>query len=81
MDRLDAIGRLVFPFVPLRAESSIREHAEIVDLIEAGASPTEIELLTRQHKLYTVSVYQAHCEIESVGMTPTSTWGWHGIPK
>jgi len=74
-DRLDAIGRSVFPFIPLRAEASVDEHEALIELIETGASPTEIELAARTHKLYTVSVYQAERDAEPVEVAPTSTLG------
>jgi DNA-binding GntR family transcriptional regulator len=53
--RLDTIRRSVFVFVPGRARSSVAEHAQILDLIEAGASAEEIERVAREHKLHTAS--------------------------
>ncbi len=74
-DRLDVIGRSVFPFIPLRAEASIGEHEALIELIETGSSPTEIELTARRHKLSTVSAYQAQRDGELVALAPTSTLG------
>jgi DNA-binding GntR family transcriptional regulator len=53
--RLDTIRRSVFVFVPGRARSSVAEHAQILDLISAGASAEEIEQVAREHKLHTAS--------------------------
>lgn len=53
--RLDTIRRSVFVFVPGRARSSVAEHAEILDLIEAGAPAERIEEVARAHKLHTAS--------------------------
>jgi DNA-binding GntR family transcriptional regulator len=58
-DRLEVIRRSVFPYIPLRAEASVEEHDAILHLIEAGASPAEIELAAREHKLHTVNAYLA----------------------
>jgi DNA-binding GntR family transcriptional regulator len=51
--RLDAIRRSAFTFAPGRSRSSVAEHAEILDLIEAGAPATRIEHAARGHKLHT----------------------------
>lgn len=51
--RLDTVRRSVFAFVPGRARSSVAEHAEILDLIAAGAPAERIERLARAHKLHT----------------------------
>ena len=53
--RLDTIRRSMFVFVPGRARSSVAEHAEILELIEAGAAATEIERVARDHKLHTAT--------------------------
>lgn len=53
--RLDTIRRSVFVFVPRRARTSVAEHAEILDLIEAKAPAAEIERVARDHKAHTAS--------------------------
>ena len=37
---------------------SIGEHEELLNLIERGADPLEIELAAREHKMHTVAAYQ-----------------------
>jgi DNA-binding GntR family transcriptional regulator len=51
--RLDTIRRSVFAFVPGRAQSSVAEHAELLDLIAIGAPAERLERLARAHKLHT----------------------------
>lgn len=51
--RLDTIRRSVFAFVPGRAQSSVAEHAELLDLIAIGAPADRLERLARAHKLHT----------------------------
>ncbi|MGW4927951.1 GntR family transcriptional regulator [Agromyces sp. NPDC004153] len=51
-----------FSFVPGRARESVDEHDRIVDLIEQGADPLEIELAARRHRTATLDAmldYQA----------------------
>jgi DNA-binding GntR family transcriptional regulator len=57
--RLDTIRRSVFVFVPSRARESVAEHAEILDLIEAGAPAQDIEQVAREHKLHTANAVTA----------------------
>ena len=40
--RLSGISESTFAFVPGRAELSVEEHVQIVDLIRSGADPLEI---------------------------------------
>ena len=52
-----------FSFVPGRARDSVAEHDRIVELIEQGADPVEIELTARRHRTATldaVLAYQAN---------------------
>lgn len=51
--RLDTIRRSVFLYVPGRSRSSVAEHAELLDLITAGAPAERIEQVARAHKLHT----------------------------
>ncbi|HET6213883.1 MAG TPA: GntR family transcriptional regulator [Micromonosporaceae bacterium] len=57
--RLDTIRRSVFVFVPGRSRSSVAEHAEILELIGAGAPAGEIERAARTHKLHTADAVAA----------------------
>ncbi|MBC7290750.1 MAG: GntR family transcriptional regulator [Actinotalea sp.] len=57
------LGRLrdsTFAFVPGRAQESVREHEEIVALIETGAPLAEIESAARRHRSATLTAYLAH---------------------
>jgi DNA-binding GntR family transcriptional regulator len=57
--RLDAIRRSTFGLMPGRPQQSLAEHERIVALIEAGASPNEIERVAREHKLRTLRAFEA----------------------
>jgi DNA-binding GntR family transcriptional regulator len=57
--RLDAIRRTVFVQIPYRGAASLKEHNELIDLIERGAPAAKIETLARQHKLHTVESFRA----------------------
>lgn len=64
------LGRLrdsIFAFVPERARESVREHEQILVLIEQGAPPNEIEEAVRRHRKGTLSAFIAH---EHPGGTP-----------
>lgn len=58
--RLDTIRRSVFAFVPGRARTSVAEHTEILDQIEAKAPDDLIEQLARTHKLHTAQALDHH---------------------
>jgi DNA-binding GntR family transcriptional regulator len=49
-----------FSFVPGRALESVDEHDRIVDLIEQGADPLEIELAARRHRTATLDAMLAY---------------------
>ena len=51
--RLDTIRRSVFLDVPGRSRSSVAAHAELLDLIAAGAPVDRIQQVARAHKLLT----------------------------
>jgi DNA-binding GntR family transcriptional regulator len=57
--RLDAKRRTVFVHIPYRGKSSVAEHAQLIELISAGAPAEEIEAAARQHKLNTVDSFRA----------------------
>jgi DNA-binding GntR family transcriptional regulator len=52
--RLAGIRDSTFTFVPGRANHSVDEHDEILELITAGAGPLEIELAARDHRWRTM---------------------------
>jgi DNA-binding GntR family transcriptional regulator len=58
-DRISAMLRTVFVFVPTRTWSAVGEHEELLHLVEAKAAPDEIERYARDHKLRTVAAYLA----------------------
>lgn len=55
--RTDLVRQRVFPFIPHRGVESVEEHDRLLDLVEAGAPPEEIEAFTRQHKLRTLEAF------------------------
>lgn len=58
-DRLDSLRRTVFHFMPQRGRASLDEHARLIELLERGAPPGEIERATREHKRRTVEAYRS----------------------
>jgi DNA-binding GntR family transcriptional regulator len=58
-NRLAAIRESTFSLVPGRALKSVEEHDALVDLIEAKASFSKIELAARNHRLTTLNEYLA----------------------
>ena len=57
--RLGAIRDTSFTFIPGRAQHSVAEHTELLELIRAGADPLAIELAARNHRLHTVDALLA----------------------
>lgn len=55
--RLGNLRESTFSFVPARARESVREHEEILELIEAGAPPSQIERAVRAHRMATMDAY------------------------
>ena len=49
-----------FSFVPGRARESVDEHERILELIEAGADPLDIELAARRHRTATLDAVLAY---------------------
>lgn len=58
--RLGHLRSSTFSFVPGRAPESVREHENIVSLIEQGATLREIEDAARRHRTATLDAYLAH---------------------
>jgi DNA-binding GntR family transcriptional regulator len=57
-ERLNTQRSSIFMFIPTRGRASLAEHQELMDRIESGADPLEIEMLAREHKMHTVAAYQ-----------------------
>lgn len=58
--RLGHLRESTFSFVPGRAQESVREHESILNLIEAGASLSDIETAARRHRSGTLAAYLVH---------------------
>lgn len=58
--RLGHLRASTFSFVPGRAQESVREHENIVRLIEIGAPLGEIEKVARRHRSATLDAYMVH---------------------
>lgn len=58
--RLRALRESTFSFVPGRARGSVAEHESILQLIESGADPVELELAARRHRLSTLDAFLRH---------------------
>jgi DNA-binding GntR family transcriptional regulator len=52
--RLTLLRNSVFGFVPGRAFQSVEEHEALLGLMERGASPLDVELAARNHRLATL---------------------------
>jgi DNA-binding GntR family transcriptional regulator len=66
--RLAVLRDSTFSFVPGRARESVDEHERLLQLIESGAPPLEIELAARAHRTGTLDAllsYQAAHHTES----------------
>lgn len=58
--RLGHLRDSTFSFVPGRAAESVREHERILQLIEAGAPISEIEIVARRHRSATLDAFLIH---------------------
>ncbi|WP_127130362.1 GntR family transcriptional regulator [Georgenia sp. SYP-B2076] len=68
--RLGHLRESTFSFVPGRAQESVREHENIVHLIETGAALTDIERAARHHRSATLDAYLTHEHPdEALGLT------------
>ncbi|HWM35274.1 MAG TPA: GntR family transcriptional regulator [Pseudolysinimonas sp.] len=59
-NRLKALRDSSFSFVPGRARQSVDEHEALLELLESGADPLDIELSARRHRLATLDAVLAH---------------------
>ncbi len=58
--RMQVLRDSSFSFVPGRAAESVREHDEILELIESGAAALDIELAARGHRSRTLDAVLAY---------------------
>ncbi|MGX5696287.1 GntR family transcriptional regulator [Agromyces soli] len=75
-NRLKVLRDSSFSFVPGRAAESVEEHERILQLIERGAEPLEIELAARRHRTATLDAVleqQAEAHKHHHGSEPTKT--------
>jgi DNA-binding GntR family transcriptional regulator len=57
--RLDRLRETMFSYLPELADSAVREHARLIDLLEGGGDPAEVERYARWHKMQAVEAYRA----------------------
>lgn len=70
--RLVTLRDSIFSLVPGRAASSVREHEEILELIESGAGALDIELAVRRHRTATLDAVLAHRQAEDDDARPAN---------
>lgn len=58
--RLGHLRSSTFTFVPGRAQESVAEHENLLQLIEAGAPLSDIEMAARRHRSATLDAYMIH---------------------
>lgn len=56
-ERIGAMLRTVFVFVPARTWAALAEHEHLLELVETEAPAEEVERFAREHKLRTVAAY------------------------
>jgi len=61
-NRLAVLRDSTFSFVPGRAEESVREHEQLLELIARGAPAIELEFAARAHRMRTVEALLAYQE-------------------
>jgi len=59
-NRMRVLRDSSFSFVPGRAHESVAEHERILELIESGADPLDIELAARAHRTATLDAVLAY---------------------
>ena len=69
-NRLTVLRDSTFSFVPGRARESVDEHERILELIESGAEPLEIELAARRHRLATLDALHRRQEQQAASSEP-----------
>jgi DNA-binding GntR family transcriptional regulator len=56
--RLDRVRSTMFVYLPHRSEEALREHAQLIELLQAG-DKEQVEQFARWHKLQTIEAYRA----------------------
>jgi len=59
-NRMKVLRDSSFSFVPGRARESVEEHERLIELIEDGADPLDIELAARRHRTATLDAVLAY---------------------
>lgn len=75
-NRMRALRDSSFSFVPGRARESVEEHERIVELMEQGADPLDVELAARRHRTATldaVLAYQSEHKTPATDAAPAAT--------
>jgi DNA-binding GntR family transcriptional regulator len=60
--RLTVLRDSTFSFVPGRAKASVLEHEDLLQLLEIDATPLDIELAARAHRIRTLDAFLAYQE-------------------
>lgn len=68
--RLRGIRPPSFEFVPARGRQAIAEHGRLIDMIEAGASPSKIEDYARAHRMRTARRFAEKHQIDMGPLGP-----------
>lgn len=64
-ERLDVFRVSTFRYIPNRAADSVKEHSQIVSLIEAGAAPGYVEQVAGAHRMATSDSYRQQLNLET----------------
>lgn len=72
-NRMRVLRDSSFSFVPGRARESVEEHDRILDLIEHGADPVELELVARSHRTATLDAMLAYQASQKPPTAQTAT--------
>jgi DNA-binding GntR family transcriptional regulator len=59
-NRMKVLRDSTFSFVPGRARESVNEHSDLLALLETDATPLDIELAARNHRLATLDAFLAY---------------------
>jgi DNA-binding GntR family transcriptional regulator len=68
--RLGQMRDSIFAFVPERAQESVREHEQILTLIEQGAPAKAIEETVRRHRKGTLAAFIEHEHPDEIPQVP-----------
>lgn len=66
-NRLRAMRMSTFSHVPGRARKSVEEHDALLDLLESGGAPADVEAAARAHRMHTLNAY-----LEAAGKAPSA---------